>query len=121
MDRLEYSNPFIDVEEAGSSGQKEESRRVRQGRGPCLLTAKVPDLWKPLPGVDEEDIRHMKRRVLIFNCTETIAQLKETAAEALSIPTLPRAPPGHQHEPVQGLAVLAAGQFAQAKSPAVHS
>ncbi|CAJ1423962.1 unnamed protein product [Effrenium voratum] len=92
----------------------------------CLLTAKAQDLWKPLPGVDEEDIRHMKSRVLIFNCTETIAQLKETvpcevclsrwvrsgatehdAAEALSIPTLPCAPPGHQHEPVQGLTELA--------------
>ena len=29
VDRLEYSNPFIDIEEAGSSGQKKESRRVR--------------------------------------------------------------------------------------------
>ena len=25
MDRLEYSNPFIDIEEAGSSGKKRQS------------------------------------------------------------------------------------------------
>lgn len=44
----------------------------------CLMTAKAKDLWKPLPGVDEEDIRHMKSRVLMFTATETITCLKDT-------------------------------------------
>ena len=36
----------------------------------CVLTGKAKDLWKPLPGVDEEDIKHMKSRLLIFTCRE---------------------------------------------------
>eukprot|EP00438_Fugacium_kawagutii_P003219 Skav200447 [mRNA] locus=scaffold1922:147746:149470:+ [translate_table: standard] len=44
----------------------------------CLLTAKAKDLWAPLPGVDEEDIKHMKSRLMIFPCTETIPALRPT-------------------------------------------
>eukprot|EP00435_Cladocopium_sp_Y103_P053431 s1435_g17.t1 len=78
----------------------------------CVLTAKAKDLWKPLPGVDEEDIKHMKSRLLLFTCTETISQLRATtpcavclskwvrdgalehdAAEALRAPSLPSTGP----------------------------
>ena len=51
----------------------------------CVLTAKAKDLWKPLPGVDEEDIKHMKSRLLLFTCTETISALRATTPCAVCL------------------------------------
>ena len=45
----------------------------------CVLTAKAESLWTPMPGVDEEDIRHMKSRLLLFHCVAQIKNLKDTA------------------------------------------
>ena len=44
----------------------------------CVLTAKAASLWQPMPGVDDEDIRHMKSRLLLFHCNATIKSLKDT-------------------------------------------
>lgn len=90
----------------------------------CVLTAKAKDLWKPLPGVDDEDIKHMKSRLLLFTCTETIPALKATApcavclskwvragalehdgAEALRAPILPST--SHEENKLAGMDELA--------------
>ena len=44
----------------------------------CVLTAKADALWTPMPGVDEEDIRHMKSRLTLFQCGSTVKHLRHT-------------------------------------------
>ena len=101
----------------------------------CVLTGKAKDLWKPLPGVDEEDIKHMKSRLLIFTCTETISALRAAspcaiclskwirdgamehdAAAALNAPSLPFSLP-QGTKVLQGMDELAA----KAKLPQVKA
>ena len=43
MDRLEHSNPFIDVEEAGSSGQKRKAGESNKDAGPIVLRSLKPN------------------------------------------------------------------------------
>ena len=90
------------------------------------MTAKAKNLCKPLAGVDEEDIRHMKRRILMFAATETISSLEDTlpcatclsrwvqdgAAEhdvqALALPILPAQELSEARLAVRGMAELLA-------------
>ena len=44
----------------------------------AVMTAKAKGLWTAYGEVDEEDIRHMKSRVLVFDCTATLSKLKDT-------------------------------------------
>ena len=47
------------------------------------MTAKAKDLWKAMPesGVTEEDVKHMKKRVLCFPCVGEIADELQRAIE----------------------------------------
>eukprot|EP00438_Fugacium_kawagutii_P004655 Skav200317 [mRNA] locus=scaffold414:308134:309065:- [translate_table: standard] len=44
----------------------------------CVMTAKAAALWEPMNGVDAEDIRHMKSRLLLFQCSATVQHMKDT-------------------------------------------
>lgn len=44
----------------------------------CVMTAKAAALWDPMDGVDAEDIRHMKSRLLVFHCSATVQHMRDT-------------------------------------------
>ena len=56
-----------------------------QWRRGCVLTAKDESLWDCLPGVCEEDVRHMKSRLHLFRCTATVKYLKDTSPCAVCL------------------------------------
>ena len=43
----------------------------------AIMTAKERDLWKTCGEVDEEDVRHMQSRLLVFRCKAAVAKLKD--------------------------------------------
>ena len=70
---LFQGQPFeIKVSQSFSDGYEDFEWR----RG-AVMTAKALDLWKPRGEIDEEDIRHMKSRVEVFECRAPIKNLKE--------------------------------------------
>lgn len=100
----------------------------------CVLTAKSEGLWAPAGCVDDEDIRHMKSRVLLFHCMATVQSMKDTmpcarcmcswivdgarefdAAQALRVPQLPLA--GAERQQVPGKLEGMADMMAHAKLP----
>ena len=44
----------------------------------CVMTAKAAALWNPMDGVDAEDIRHMKSRLLVFHFSATVQHIRDT-------------------------------------------
>eukprot|EP00438_Fugacium_kawagutii_P004356 Skav207893 [mRNA] locus=scaffold664:850568:852286:+ [translate_table: standard] len=104
----------------------------------CVMTAKAAGLWEPMDGVDTEDIRHMKSRLLLFQCSATVQNMKDTvpcpscmcrwitqgaqefdAAPVLAQPMPPLLPTSEGQCLVAGLAELA--QKASLPEAKVHS
>ena len=109
----------------------------------CVLTAKSEGLWAPAGCVDDEDIRHMKSRVLLFHCMATVQSMKDTmpcarcmcswivdgardfdAAQTLRVPQLPLTGAECEQVPgnleVEGMAdVMAHAKLLQTKAEAL--
>ena len=68
-------HPFeVQVSQAFSDGNEDFEWR----RG-AVITAKAKDLWEPWGEVDDEDVRHMKSRVHMFNCCAKLPELRDTS------------------------------------------